>query len=72
MYNLHVMIYRAEKEIVDRNRVPEDSCRSKCTKAYVDYQRVEGDESKHCTGQYFDYRSCIDKFSGFKCSYCRV
>lgn len=26
-------------------------------------KRIEGDETgnKHCTGQYFDYLSCIDK-----------
>ncbi|KAF5189213.1 Cytochrome b-c1 complex subunit [Thalictrum thalictroides] len=26
-------------------------------------KRIEGDESghKHCTGQYFDYWSCVDK-----------
>ncbi|KAI3460486.1 hypothetical protein Pfo_017149 [Paulownia fortunei] len=65
--DLHVLGYRAEEEIVDQKRVLEDSCKSKCTKPYVDYQqcvkRVEGDDSghKHCTGQYFDYWSCIDK-----------
>lgn len=29
-------------------------------------KRIEGDETgqKHCTGQYFDYWSCIDKSVG--------
>ncbi|PPR81848.1 hypothetical protein GOBAR_AA38865 [Gossypium barbadense] len=34
---------------------------SSCLKACV--KRIQGDESghKHCTGQYFDYWSCVDK-----------
>ncbi|KAL0365966.1 UNVERIFIED_CONTAM: Cytochrome b-c1 complex subunit-1, mitochondrial [Sesamum radiatum] len=64
---MRIMKYRAEEGIMDQKRALEDSCRSQCTKAYVDYQqcsrRVEGDESgqKHCTGQFFDYWACIDK-----------
>lgn len=57
----------AEEELSDPKKYLEDSCKSKCVKPLLGYQaciqRVEGDESgqKHCTGQYFDYWSCVDK-----------
>ncbi|KAM1204160.1 hypothetical protein ACFX2J_019882 [Malus domestica] len=42
-------------------------CKPKCVKPLLEYQacvkRIQGDETghKHCTGQYFDFWSCIDK-----------
>ncbi|KAI5312106.1 hypothetical protein L3X38_041279 [Prunus dulcis] len=45
----------------------EESCQPKCVKPLIEYQacvkRVEADNNgeKHCTGQYFDYISCVDK-----------
>ncbi|XLS73816.1 hypothetical protein HN51_030681 [Arachis hypogaea] len=58
---------RADEEPVDQKRYLEESCKPKCVKALLEYQacvkRIQGDETgnKHCTGQYFDYWSCIDK-----------
>ncbi|KAM0940440.1 putative cytochrome b-c1 complex, subunit 6, ubiquinol-cytochrome C reductase hinge [Dioscorea sansibarensis] len=60
-------IFRADDEIVDPKKYLEDRCQPKCVKALFEYQacvkRVQDDETghKHCTGQYFDYWSCIDK-----------
>ncbi|XLU96603.1 hypothetical protein S245_010955, partial [Arachis hypogaea] len=57
----------ADDEPVDQKRYLEDSCKPKCVKPLLEYQacikRIDGDDSghKHCTGQYFDYWSCIDK-----------
>ncbi|KAM5574706.1 cytochrome b-c1 complex subunit 6-1, mitochondrial [Rosa sericea] len=57
----------ADEEPVDQKKYLEDSCKPKCVKPFLQYQacvkRIEGDESghKHCTGQYFDYWSCVDK-----------
>ncbi|TKY71288.1 Cytochrome b-c1 complex subunit 6 [Spatholobus suberectus] len=59
--------FRADEEPVDQKRYLEESCKPKCVKPLLEYQacikRIHGDESgqKHCTGQYFDYWSCIDK-----------
>uniref|UniRef100_A0A061R170 Cytochrome b-c1 complex subunit 6 n=1 Tax=Tetraselmis sp. GSL018 TaxID=582737 RepID=A0A061R170_9CHLO len=45
----------------------EEKCKPSCVKALVEYQacveRIEKDTTgeAHCTGQYFDYWSCIDK-----------
>ncbi|RYQ82744.1 hypothetical protein Ahy_B10g101312 [Arachis hypogaea] len=58
---------RADEEPVDQKKYLEESCKPKCVKALLEYQacvkRIQGDETgnKHCTGQYFDYWSCIDK-----------
>ncbi|KAK8483008.1 hypothetical protein V6N11_007396 [Hibiscus sabdariffa] len=44
-----------------------NGCKPKCVKQLRSYEacikRIQGDESghKHCTGQYFDYWSCVDK-----------
>ncbi|RDX73145.1 hypothetical protein CR513_47283, partial [Mucuna pruriens] len=57
----------ADEEPVDQKRYLEESCKPKCVKPLLEYQacikRIHGDETgqKHCTGQYFDYWSCIDK-----------
>ncbi|KAF7842664.1 cytochrome b-c1 complex subunit 6 [Senna tora] len=57
----------ADEEPVDQKRYYEDFCKPKCVKPLIAYQgcvkRIEGDDSgqKHCTGQYFDYWSCVDK-----------
>ncbi|KAL5854879.1 hypothetical protein ACOSQ4_004681 [Xanthoceras sorbifolium] len=57
----------ADEEPVDPKKYFEESCKPKCVKPLLEYQacvkRIQGDESghKHCTGQYFDYWSCIDK-----------
>ncbi|XP_004308600.1 PREDICTED: cytochrome b-c1 complex subunit 6-like [Fragaria vesca subsp. vesca] len=57
---------RADED-VDQKKYLEDSCQPKCVKPLIEYQacvkRIEGDDSgyKHCTGQYFDYISCVDK-----------
>ncbi|KAK2659007.1 hypothetical protein Ddye_005540 [Dipteronia dyeriana] len=57
----------AEEELVDLKKYLEDACKPKCLKPLIEYEacvkRVEGDDtvSKHCTGQYFDYFSCVDK-----------
>ncbi|XP_077230519.1 cytochrome b-c1 complex subunit 6-1, mitochondrial-like [Tasmannia lanceolata] len=57
----------AEEELVDQKKHFEEASKPKCVKTLLQYEgcvkRIEGDESghKHCTGQYFDYWSCIDK-----------
>ncbi|XVE94006.1 hypothetical protein REPUB_Repub01dG0243100 [Reevesia pubescens] len=57
----------ADEEPVDQKRYLEDHrCQPKCVKQLHSYKacvkRIQGDESgnKHCTGQYFDYWSCVD------------
>ncbi|KHF98934.1 Cytochrome b-c1 complex subunit 6 [Gossypium arboreum] len=57
----------ADEEPVDQKKYFEDGCKPKCVKQLRSYEacvkRIQGDESgnKHCTGQYFDYWSCVDK-----------
>ncbi|CAM8935222.1 unnamed protein product [Rhodiola kirilowii] len=57
----------ADDEVSDPKKYLEEGCMPKCVKPLRAYQacvkRVESDETghKHCTGQYFDYWSCIDK-----------
>ncbi|GAB2212454.1 hypothetical protein Droror1_Dr00020420 [Drosera rotundifolia] len=57
----------ADEEPVDPKHYLEETCKPKCVKPLRAYQacvkRIQGDESghKHCTGQYFDYWSCVDK-----------
>ncbi|KAH1120273.1 hypothetical protein J1N35_003433 [Gossypium stocksii] len=56
-----------DEEPVDQKKYLEDGCKPKCVKQLRSYEacvkRIQGDESghKHCTGQYFDYWSCVDK-----------
>nr|KJB11898.1 hypothetical protein B456_002G001600 [Gossypium raimondii] len=64
----------ADEEPVDQKKYLEDGCKPKCVKQLRSYEacvkRIQGDESghKHCTGQYFDYWSCVDKcVSSFIC-----
>nr|CAB3463153.1 unnamed protein product [Digitaria exilis] len=58
---------RADTEPVDQKNYLEERCKPLCVKSLYDYERcvkrVENDGSgqKHCTGQYFDYWSCVDK-----------
>ncbi|TVU50979.1 hypothetical protein EJB05_02378, partial [Eragrostis curvula] len=65
---------RADAEPVDPKNHLEERCKPQCVKSLFDYEclssnaqrcikRVEKDETgqKHCTGQYFDYWSCVDK-----------
>ncbi|CAA6663775.1 unnamed protein product [Spirodela intermedia] len=60
----------ADDEPVDPKRHIEDNCKPKCVKSWVDYgkciQRIKDDNTghKHCTGQYFDYWSCVDQCAG--------
>ncbi|KAI4318482.1 hypothetical protein MLD38_032180 [Melastoma candidum] len=66
---LHLVsqFHMADDEPVDPKKYLEEGCKPKCVKPLLEYQacvkRIAGDESghKHCTGQYFDYWSCIDK-----------
>ncbi|XP_021903558.1 cytochrome b-c1 complex subunit 6-like isoform X2 [Carica papaya] len=56
----------AHEELVDQKKYLEESCKNKCVKPLIQYEvcvkRIEGDDGgKHCTGQYFDYFSCVDK-----------
>ncbi|XP_050377238.1 cytochrome b-c1 complex subunit 6-1, mitochondrial-like [Argentina anserina] len=57
----------ADEEPIDQKKTLEESCKSKCVKPYIQYQaciqRIQSDESghMHCTGQYFDHWSCVDK-----------
>ncbi|XLT12366.1 hypothetical protein HN51_058056 [Arachis hypogaea] len=66
-YSLCCISFMADEEPVDQKKYLEESCKPKCVKALLEYQacvkRIQGDETgnKHCTGQYFDYWSCIDK-----------
>ncbi|GMN59013.1 hypothetical protein TIFTF001_028116 [Ficus carica] len=59
--------WMADDEPVDPKKYLEEACKPKCVKPLLEYQacvkRIQGDESghKHCTGQYFDYWSCVDK-----------
>ncbi|KAF5731928.1 ubiquinol-cytochrome C reductase complex 7.8 kDa family protein [Tripterygium wilfordii] len=59
--------FGADEEPVDPKKYLEEACKPKCVKPLLEYQacikRIRGDESgtKHCTGQYFDYWSCVDK-----------
>ncbi|KAL8141335.1 hypothetical protein V2J09_007356, partial [Rumex salicifolius] len=56
-----------DEELVDQKKYLEDLCQSKCVKPLLAYQacvkRIQDDKTghKHCTGQYFDYWSCVDK-----------
>ncbi|XP_021660505.2 cytochrome b-c1 complex subunit 6-1, mitochondrial isoform X1 [Hevea brasiliensis] len=56
-----------DEEPVDQKKYLEESCKPKCVKPLLEYEacvkRIKVDESghKHCTGQYFDYWSCVDK-----------
>ncbi|KAM6554449.1 hypothetical protein CsatB_015211 [Cannabis sativa] len=62
----------ADDEPVDPKKYLEESCKPKCVKPLLEYQacvkRIQGDDSghKHCTGQYFDYWSCVDKCVALK------
>ncbi|KAK4762081.1 hypothetical protein SAY87_029965 [Trapa incisa] len=64
---IYLTQYRADEEPVDQKKYLEDLCKPKCVKPLREYQacvkRIQGDESghKHCTGQYFDYWTCVDK-----------
>ncbi|EEF29955.1 Ubiquinol-cytochrome c reductase complex 7.8 kDa protein, putative [Ricinus communis] len=68
---MHLRVYavdvRADEEPVDQKKYLEESCKPKCVKPLLEYEacvkRIRGDETghKHCTGQYFDYWSCVDK-----------
>ncbi|XP_074272529.1 cytochrome b-c1 complex subunit 6-1, mitochondrial-like [Silene latifolia] len=58
----------ADEDPIDPKKELEESiCKPKCVKSLLNYQscvkRIKDDESgsKHCTGQYFDYYSCIDE-----------
>ncbi|KAJ7540820.1 hypothetical protein O6H91_10G032400 [Diphasiastrum complanatum] len=57
------------EEPVDPKPEIEELGKPRCVKPWLAYQacvkRVEEDTSghKHCTGQYFDYWGCIDKFA---------
>ncbi|XP_051179996.2 cytochrome b-c1 complex subunit 6-1, mitochondrial isoform X1 [Lolium perenne] len=57
----------ADEEPVDPKKYLEDRCKPQCVKPFYAYEkcvkRVEADDTghKHCTGQYFDYLSCVDK-----------
>ncbi|KAL6640369.1 hypothetical protein ACP70R_021492 [Stipagrostis hirtigluma subsp. patula] len=57
----------ADEEPVDQKKYLEERCKPQCVKPLYQYEkcvkRVENDDTghKHCTGQYFDYWSCIDK-----------
>uniref|UniRef100_A0A0E0MCT3 Complex III subunit VI n=1 Tax=Oryza punctata TaxID=4537 RepID=A0A0E0MCT3_ORYPU len=57
----------ADEELVDPKKYLEERCKPQCVKPLYEYEkcvkRVEKDDTghKHCTGQYFDYWSCIDK-----------
>ena len=43
----------------------EATCKPQCIKQLMAYQactkRIEAKHNGHCTGQYFDYWSCVDK-----------
>ncbi|XP_048226682.1 cytochrome b-c1 complex subunit 6-1, mitochondrial isoform X1 [Ricinus communis] len=62
-----IFSYMADEELVDQKRYLEDSCKPKCVKPLIEYEacikRIEGEDpgQKHCTGQYFDYLSCVDR-----------
>ncbi|BBH08868.1 Ubiquinol-cytochrome C reductase hinge protein, partial [Prunus dulcis] len=67
LIHFYVSISGADEELVDQKKYLEESCQPKCVKPLIEYQacvkRVEADNNgeKHCTGQYFDYISCVDK-----------
>ncbi|RLM57990.1 hypothetical protein C2845_PM18G01260 [Panicum miliaceum] len=58
---------RDDEDPVDQKKYLEERCKPQCVKSLYEYEkcvkRVENDDTghKHCTGQYFDYWSCIDK-----------
>nr|CAB3459457.1 unnamed protein product [Digitaria exilis] len=58
---------RADTEPVDQKNCLEERCKPLCVKSLYDYERCvkrvenDGTGQKHCTGQYFDYWSCVDK-----------
>nr|CAB3489194.1 unnamed protein product [Digitaria exilis] len=65
--SLMLFYLRDDEELVDQKKYLEERCKPQCVKSLYEYEkcvkRVENDETghKHCTGQYFDYWSCIDK-----------
>uniref|UniRef100_A0A453HMC8 Cytochrome b-c1 complex subunit 6 n=1 Tax=Aegilops tauschii subsp. strangulata TaxID=200361 RepID=A0A453HMC8_AEGTS len=69
MLSLFLLLFylRADEEPVDPKKYLEERCKPQCVKPLYEYEkcikRVEADDTghKHCTGQYFDYWSCIDK-----------
>ncbi|KAK8538759.1 hypothetical protein V6N13_009140 [Hibiscus sabdariffa] len=62
-----LLIGRADEEPVDQKKTLENICQSGCAKPKHGYEecvkRISGDDTgtKHCTGQYFDYLTCVDK-----------
>ncbi|GAQ81258.1 ubiquinol-cytochrome c reductase subunit 6 [Klebsormidium nitens] len=61
-----------DEDPVDLKPEIEEDCKPKCAKPLFKYneckERVEKDTTgeKHCTGQYFDFWSCIDKCAANK------
>ncbi|XP_077240067.1 cytochrome b-c1 complex subunit 6-1, mitochondrial-like isoform X2 [Tasmannia lanceolata] len=57
----------SDEELVDQKKYLEQASKPKCVRTWLEYEacvkRIKDDETghKHCTGQYFDYWSCIDK-----------
>ncbi|KAH7662246.1 ubiquinol-cytochrome c reductase subunit 6 protein, partial [Dioscorea alata] len=57
---------REDEDPIDQKKYLEEICKPKCVRPLRAYQacveRIKGDESgsKHCTGQYFDYWTCVD------------
>ncbi|XP_039139886.1 cytochrome b-c1 complex subunit 6-like [Dioscorea cayenensis subsp. rotundata] len=55
-----------DEDPIDQKKYLEEICKPKCVRPLRAYQacveRIKGDESgsKHCTGQYFDYWTCVD------------
>ncbi|XP_039824739.1 uncharacterized protein LOC120686594 [Panicum virgatum] len=64
---LSLSVAMDDEELVDQKKYLEERCKPQCVKSLYEYdkcvKRVENDDTghKHCTGQYFDYWSCIDK-----------
>uniref|UniRef100_A0A0E0F2V5 Cytochrome b-c1 complex subunit 6 n=1 Tax=Oryza meridionalis TaxID=40149 RepID=A0A0E0F2V5_9ORYZ len=64
---MYICLCCLSREPVDPKKYLEERCKPQCVKPLYEYEkcvkRVEKDDTghKHCTGQYFDYWSCIDK-----------
>jgi len=58
---------RDDEEVIDPKAQIEETCKPKCVKFLMEYEacaeRIKKDTTgeAHCTGQYFDYWTCIDK-----------
>ncbi|KAJ7235114.1 hypothetical protein O6H91_Y449200 [Diphasiastrum complanatum] len=57
------MLVRVDEaeEVVDPKPALEELAKARCIKQWFAYKE-DTSGHKHCTGQYFDYWACVDKY----------